>query len=163
MSLHCIFTPTFWQGCEQHFPFMETLAQPLREQYGIIINLLMLALELDRQQLLLNNHYWQQLQQTLTCWQEHLLLPYRQLRHLARQYVDESAYEQMLEVEQLLERQQQQVISLQLWDVVPTVSRVHRANLHSYLALFHLNYRDFPELTQISRYRYTDNTLAIPQ
>lgn len=148
MSSQSIFTPSLWQTCEQYYPAIEVTAQQLQDQHGVIINLLLLALELDHQQLHLPSQRWQQLHEFIDQWQQRILVPYRQLRRLAKTHIDNDDYQQMLQLELQLERKSQLVILQQLRHVTPEPQMVDQSNLQDYLTLLQLDLRDFPELIQ---------------
>lgn len=148
MSSQSIFTSSLWQACEQYYPAVEVTALQLQDRHGVIINLLLLALELDNQQLRLAPQRWQQLHDVVSQWQQRILVPYRQLRRLSKTHVDQDVYQQMLQLELLLEHKCQQFILQQLWNETPEPQTTGQSNLRDYLTLLQLDLRDYPMLAQ---------------
>ncbi|MDF0535527.1 DUF2390 domain-containing protein [Shewanella yunxiaonensis] len=150
MSTPDILTPSWWRACEQYYPAIEATAIQLQDQHGIIINLLLLALALDKQQLQLPSDCWQPLQQQVLAWQSRMLSPYRQLRKLAKDFIEQDEYQQMLRVELLLERKSQQLISLTLRHIPLQPTNNTPTNRRDYLAQFQLELSAYPALTHIT-------------
>ncbi|MEZ9593379.1 TIGR02444 family protein [Shewanella sp. 10N.261.52.F9] len=154
MTLPGSFNPSFyqhlWQDCDVIYIQQQTICLALQDDHQLNVNLLLLALWLDSHHQRLASSDWQQLQQALLSWEQRLLLPYRKLRRLSKAVLEQAEYQQMLDVELMLERKSQAKILIALKPMV--LDEVYPAetdsNVSRYLALFNLNSQDYSSLNQ---------------
>ncbi|SHI26157.1 TIGR02444 family protein [Ferrimonas marina] len=102
----------FWQFSEslwQHAEARQT-ALAMQDRYRLEPNLLLLALMLEQQGQFLNQAQFEALNQAQANWQQKMLEPYRRLRRLAKNSLPDDSYQQMLEVELVMERRGQQLL-----------------------------------------------------
>ncbi|NMH65340.1 TIGR02444 family protein [Shewanella salipaludis] len=138
------YDPALWQECEQAYARHGALCLTLQDSHGVNVNLLLLARQLDLCGVWLAPAQWQTLQQQIAHWEQSLLLPYRQLRRLAKSHLLEAEYQQMLALELMLERKSQRLILHKLNQLTPEGTQT---NLSSYLGLFGLDAGTYPELS----------------
>ena len=123
-----------WTECEALYPANKDLCLKLQDEHGVNVNLLLLALYLDQQTTTqYSQAQWQQLLNCIENWEHKIVKPYRQLRRLAKGMIEASEYQQMLDVELMMERKSQHLISNQLTEMA---SDSQDSNLTSYLRLF---------------------------
>ncbi len=140
-----VFNPALWEECESIYPTLEQVCLQLQDQYGLIANLLLLAFVLDQKQIGLPHDTWQELHKQVDGWQSRVLTPFRRLRKLSKSNVAATEYQQMLDVELMLERKGQQFVSHQLEAISPEISE-DNCNLSDYLSLFNIDQQQFPQL-----------------
>lgn len=144
------FYHSLWQDCDAIYMQHQASLLALQDDHQLNVNLLLLAIWLDSHHQLLASSDWQQLQQSLLEWEQRLLLPYRRLRRLSKAALEQAEYQQMLDVELMLERKSQAKILAALKSMI--LDEVNPAkpdsNFSRYLALFNLNSQDYCELTQ---------------
>lgn len=154
MTLPGSFNPSFyqslWQDCDAIYTQQQTICLALQDDHQLNVNLLLLALWLDSHHQRLASPDWQQLQQDLLSWEQRLLLPYRKLRRLSKAALEQAEYQQMLDVELMLERKSQAKIlaalkAMTLDDIPPADAD---GNVSRYLALFNLKSQNYPSLNQ---------------
>lgn len=150
MTLSSPIDLSLWRECDTLYMEHQAFCLQLQDEHQLNVNLLLLALWLDKHRYSLASEHWQALQQQTLAWEQKLLLPYRQLRRQSKTILEASEYQQMLDAELMLERKSQAIILniLQSVSVVPltnTGKEVHD-NLCRYLALFNLDSRDFLSL-----------------
>lgn len=137
------FDISLWKDCDSYYHQHQALCLSLQDEYQVNVNLLLLAIWLDTQDYLLNLQDWTQLQDETYQWEDRVLLPYRKLRKLSKNCLAIEEYQQMLDVELMLERKSQALILHKL----KQLSRFgNSSNLEAYLGLFNLNRSDFPSL-----------------
>ncbi|GIU06066.1 MULTISPECIES: TIGR02444 family protein [unclassified Shewanella] len=159
MTLSCPINLNLWRDCDALYMEHQTLCLQLQDDHQLNVNLLLLALWLDKHHYLLPNPQWRQLQQDTRCWEEKLLLPYRQLRRQSKACLETDEYRQMLDLELMLERKSQAMIltALELMPLEGQTSTSTSTNLSSnhnlshYLALFNLDSRNYPSLQSASQ------------
>ncbi|ADN77592.1 conserved hypothetical protein [Ferrimonas balearica DSM 9799] len=104
---------------EQYWQFSERVWQQhgarqtaleLQDQHGLEPNLLLLALLLEQHGQFLEEGQFRLLRDAQAQWCEKMLAPYRQLRRLARNNLPTESYQQMLEVELVMEKRSQQLM-----------------------------------------------------
>lgn len=137
------FDISLWQACDSYYHQHQALYLSLQDDYQINVNLLMLATWLDKQDYLLSQQDWMQLQDETHLWEERVLLPYRKLRKLSKNCLAIEEYQQMLNVELMLERKSQGLI---LHKLKQLSHFGESSNLATYLGLFNLNRTDYPSL-----------------
>ncbi|QFU24399.1 TIGR02444 family protein [Shewanella eurypsychrophilus] len=137
------FDISLWQACDSYYHQHQALYLSLQDDYQINVNLLMLATWLDKQDYLLSQQDWMQLQDETHLWEERVLLPYRKLRKLSKNSLAIEEYQQMLDVELMLERKSQGLI---LHKLKQLSHFGESSNLATYLGLFNLNRTDYPSL-----------------
>ncbi|MFT5788275.1 MAG: hypothetical protein ACI8SJ_000378 [Shewanella sp.] len=135
---------SLWQDCDSIYLKHQQLCLSLQDEHQVNVNLLLLALWLDTQELQLSAAQWQTLRQDTLKWETRVLLPYRSLRRLSKSCLSDAEYQQMLEVELMLERKSQRLISRSLNKLA---CQGDSSNLTSYLALFNLSSKHYPSLT----------------
>ncbi|MCL1048724.1 TIGR02444 family protein [Shewanella abyssi] len=135
---------SLWQDCDAIYHKHQQLCLSFQDEHQVNVNLLLLALWLDSREKLLSATQWQTLQQDTLKWEEKVLLPYRKLRRLSKSCLSDIEYQQMLEVELMLERKSQRLI---LHGLNQLAWQGDSSNLSSYLALFNLNSEHYPSLT----------------
>ncbi len=125
---------TLWTECEALYPANKDLCLRLQDEHGVNVNLLLLALYLDHHTTIqFSREQWRRLPERVENWERKIVKPYRQLRRLAGGMVEPGEYQQMLDVELMMERKSQRLISHQLTEMVP---QGDKANVNSYLRLF---------------------------
>ena len=132
-----------WQDCDDIYLTHQQMCLELQDKHQVNVNLLLLATWLDKQSHFLSLQQWQTLQQDTFNWESRVLLPYRKLRRLSKSCLAADEYQQMLDVELMLERKSQKLIlhSLnKLW------WQGESRNLTSYLSLFNLSDKDYAVL-----------------
>lgn len=132
-----------WQDCDDIYLTHQQMCLELQDKHQVNVNLLLLATWLDKQSHFLSLQQWQTLQQDTFNWESRVLLPYRKLRRLSKSCLAADEYQQMLDVELMLERKSQKLIlhSLnKLW------WQGENRNLASYLSLFSLSDKDYAVL-----------------
>ncbi|QQX79545.1 TIGR02444 family protein [Shewanella sp. KX20019] len=135
---------SLWQDCDDIYRKHQQLCLSFQDEHQVNVNLLLLALWLDSQEKMLSATQWQTLQQDTLKWEEKVLLPYRKLRRLSKSCLSDTEYQQMLEVELMLERKSQRLI---LHALNQLAWQGDSSNLSSYLALFNLCSEHYPCLT----------------
>ncbi len=127
---------SLWQECDRIYAQHQATFIGLQDEYGLNINLLLLAIWLDRQAVELTVEHWQQLSKEIDDHDRQVLLPYRQLRKLSKPHLTREEYQKMLEVELMLERKTQKLILEKLDRLKVTPHKIARVNCHYYLSLF---------------------------
>ena len=141
------FDISLWKICDSYYHQHQALCLELQDNHQLNVNLLLLSLWLDKQDYLLSTQDWSQLQSETHQWEERVLLPYRKLRKLSKNSLASDEYQQMLDVELMLERKSQGLILHKLKQLSPSGES---SNLGSYLSLFNLNKSDYPSLTELA-------------
>ncbi|NRD72738.1 TIGR02444 family protein [Shewanella sp. VB17] len=104
------FDLSLWQACDTYYEEHQTLCLQLQDEHEVNINLLLLSTWLDKQAYRLLPQAWLQLTQEMLHWEQRVLLPFRKLRKLSKNHLASTEYQQMLEVELMLERKSQALI-----------------------------------------------------
>lgn len=147
-----VFDSSLWQESEQLYSLMQSTCMTLHDEYGLAVNLLLLAMTLDNRAVSLGADCWQRLQNELSGWQERILVPYRKLRQLSEPQVEAQEYRRMLDVEMALERNSQRLILTKLNGEAPQSQQQDpHWNLNCYLSMFNLDAQQFPELIEQQR------------
>ncbi|EDQ02018.1 TIGR02444 family protein [Shewanella benthica] len=141
------FDISLWKNCDGYYHQHQALCLELQDNHQLNINLLLLSLWLDKQDYLLSTQDWSQLQSETHQWEERVLLPYRKLRKLSKNSLASDEYQQMLDVELMLERKSQRLILHKLKQLSPSGES---SNLGTYLSLFNLNKADYPSLVELA-------------
>ena len=140
-----------WQWCDMSYAQNQALCLELQNSFMVNVNLLLLAHYLDAKQAAAPMQFtveqWQSLAQTISEWNEKFLEPYRQLRKLAKSSLQQDEYQQMLDVELMMERKAQRTLLTKLNTLAP---QGHHANLVNYLSLFGLSEGDVRTLGLIT-------------
>ncbi|AQS40126.1 TIGR02444 family protein [Shewanella psychrophila] len=137
------FDISLWKICDGYYHQHQALCLELQDNHQLNVNLLLLSLWLDKQDYLLSAQDWTHLQSETHQWEERVLLPYRKLRKLSKNSLASDEYQQMLNVELMLERKSQGLILHKLRQL----SHFGKSsNLGTYLSLFNLNKADYPSL-----------------
>ncbi|MXR69749.1 TIGR02444 family protein [Shewanella insulae] len=139
------FDASLWQTCDSLYEKGQLLYLKLQDDYGLNVNLLLLAQWLDEQHYYLSDQDWRQLSEQVETWEQKVLKPYRRLRKLSKHNLAEAEYRQMLEVELMLERKSQGMILRQLRQLP---SEQGQANLPRYLGLFQIEIDKYHQLAQ---------------
>ncbi|MFV7785913.1 TIGR02444 family protein [Shewanella marisflavi] len=139
------FDASLWQTCDRLYEKGQQLYLKLQDDYGLNVNLLLLAQWLDEQHYYLSDQDWQELADQVAAWEEKVLKPYRRLRKLSKHNLAKAEYQQMLEVELMLERKSQAMILLQLRQLA---NEQRSANLPRYLALYQIDLKQYQQLAQ---------------
>lgn len=139
------FDASLWQTCDRLYEKGQLLYLKLQDDYGLNVNLLLLAQWLDEQHYYLSDQDWQELADQVAAWEEKVLKPYRRLRKLSKHNLAKAEYQQMLEVELMLERKSQAMILLQLRLLA---NEQRSANLPRYLALYQIDLKQYQQLAQ---------------
>lgn len=124
---------SLWMECEALYPARKETCLALQDKHGVNVNLLLLALYLDKQTCIrYSQKQWQQLLASIEGL-EQLIKPYRELRQASKTIVEPDKYKKMLDVELMMERESQNLIS----DQLKGMSGVsHQSNLRSFLGIF---------------------------
>lgn len=141
-----------WHWCDMNYGQNKALCLKLQDCYRVNVNLLLLAHYLDisldvtapRKYSL---EQWQILVAAVSEWDEQFLTPYRRLRRLAKASLNQDEYQQILDVELMIERKVQGVILNTINELTPNG---RQANLVIYLSLFGLSAIDVQQLGLIS-------------
>jgi uncharacterized protein (TIGR02444 family) len=137
------FDISLWQACDTYYFEHQALYLRLQDDHEVNVNLLLLSIWLDRQTYQLLPQDWSQLIQEVRHWEERVLLPYRKLRKLSKSSLVEAEYQEMLDLELILERKSQALIlhKLRLLPHEGTGS-----NFEILLDIYQLNSLDYLEL-----------------
>ncbi|MGL4838054.1 MAG: DUF2390 domain-containing protein [Shewanella sp.] len=130
-----------WDWCDNYYGQNKILCLELQDNQRVNVNLLLLACYLDSPVAGANPRcyslsQWQSLLDVMRQWDEPLLIPFRRLRRLAKSHLAIHEYQQMLEVELMLERKAQRSILHAIQALSPEGTQT---NLLSYLSLFGLS------------------------
>lgn len=134
---------SLWQSCDDIYFKHQPLCLLLQDEHQVNVNLLLLAIWLDTQEYLLSATQWQVLQQDTCKWEARVLSPYRKLRRLSKSCLIDTEYQQMLDVELMLERKSQKLIFHSLNQLA---CQGDSSNLSCYLGLFNLSSDDYQSL-----------------
>ncbi|QYK01948.1 TIGR02444 family protein [Shewanella psychrotolerans] len=138
------FDLSLWQECDGLYAKLQEACLKLQDAHGVNVNLLLLAHWLDSQRYWLSTDAWQQLFAQIDCWEQRILQPYRRLRKLSKNNLTENEYQQMLDVELMLERKEQGLI---LHKLRQCAAEDTSHNLPRYLSLFGIDVNLYPELS----------------
>ncbi|MCE9677642.1 TIGR02444 family protein [Shewanella sp. AS1] len=146
MTSKILLDNTLWQECDNFYHQQQANFLMLQDEYGVNVNLLLLALWLDQKQQGLSDENWQYLASELEVWEQKLLHPYRRLRKLSKYNLADTEYQQMLEVELMLERKSQALIlhKLNQLTLAPQASGSQGENTRLYLSLFGVDSGHYP-------------------
>ncbi|WP_249555036.1 DUF2390 domain-containing protein [Shewanella sp. 8A] len=141
-----------WHWCDMSYGQNKVLCLELQDNCQVNVNLLLLAQYLDLTSDVAgpreySTEQWQQLVNAVWEWDEKFLPPYRRLRRLAKASLNAAEYQQMLDVELMMERKAQRTILHAINDLSPSGQQT---NLVSYLALFGLSAADVTALDLIA-------------
>ncbi|MDL3986798.1 TIGR02444 family protein [Shewanella xiamenensis] len=141
-----------WHWCDMSYGQNKVLCLELQDNCQVNVNLLLLAQYLDLTSDVAgpreySTEQWQQLVNAVREWDEKFLTPYRRLRRLAKASLNAAEYQQMLDVELMMERKAQRTILHTVNDLSPSGQQT---NLVSYLALFGLSAADVIALDLIA-------------
>ena len=125
---------TLWTECEALYPAIQDTCLTLQDEHGVNVNLLLLALYLDNQtDLKYNQKQWLLLLTNIESWERKIVQPYRKLRRIAKGMIEQNEYQQMLDLELMMERKTQKLISNELKRFTGYSST---SNLMGYLGIF---------------------------
>ncbi|EGM71486.1 DUF2390 domain-containing protein [Shewanella sp. HN-41] len=141
-----------WHWCDMSYGQNKALCLDLQDSCRVNVNLLLLAQYLDitldvagpREY---SVEQWQRLVVAVNEWDEKFLTPYRRLRRLVKASLNEDEYQQMLNVELMIERKAQRTILKIINGLSPNG---RQTNLVSYLSLFGLGEGDVKQLGLIA-------------
>ncbi|MBM7070831.1 TIGR02444 family protein [Shewanella sp. 202IG2-18] len=135
---------TIWTECEALYPANKDVCLELQDKYDVNVNLLLLALYLDqRTTFRYQPTQWKVMLDIIHDWELNILKPYRELRRNAKTMIEQSEYQQMLNVELMMERKSQQTLSKLLINLTPVDEG---SNLSGYLNLYDNNLEAIIEL-----------------
>jgi len=137
------FDLSLWTMCDGYYNQHQTLCLQLQDDHQVNVNLLLLSLWLDKQGYLLTPTDWALMKDEVHHWEERVLLPYRKLRKLSKNSLIEGEYQQMLEVELMLERKSQALILHKLRQLP---HEGQSSNLNVFLDLYRLNANEYQHL-----------------
>ncbi|MDO6618036.1 TIGR02444 family protein [Shewanella sp. 6_MG-2023] len=146
------FNSLLWRECESQYAIEPKRYISLQDAYQVNINMLLLAQYLDKKGYLLPLVQWQALAATINDWDTKVVNPYRTLRRLAKEHIKANEYQQMLDIELMLERKSQQMLLTKLNTVTPEIKanqHCENENTDNYLSLFGINHDDFKNLHAI--------------
>lgn len=146
------FNQTVWQWCDMSYARNKSLCLELQDNCQVNVSLLLLAHYLDATLGVIGprqyaQSQWQLLSQVAGEWDDKFITPYRRLRRLAKNSLSQHEYQQMLDVELMLERKSQRSILNKLNELSPSGQK---NNLVSYLAQFGLSAEDIELLELIT-------------
>ncbi|MGB0893690.1 MAG: TIGR02444 family protein [Parashewanella sp.] len=126
-----------WQWADKIYAKNQTLCLSLQDEHGVNVNLLLLCSYLDSQaRIYYQPNYWQNIVTELQHWENKLLTPYRKLRRLSKNLLEQDEYQRMLGVELMLERKSQRFIgSLMMTSTIPTGRINGKGNIDNYLSI----------------------------
>ncbi|ARD23786.1 MULTISPECIES: DUF2390 domain-containing protein [Shewanella] len=104
------FNSLLWRDCDNRYATHRLSYISVQDDYQVNINLLLLAQYLDQQQHPLALAQWESLAATIEDWDTKVVSPYRKLRRLAKTYLQPGEYQQMLDIELMMERKTQQML-----------------------------------------------------
>ncbi|WP_119967945.1 MULTISPECIES: DUF2390 domain-containing protein [Shewanella] len=104
------FNSLLWRDCDNRYAAHRLSYISVQDDYQVNINLLLLAQYLDQQQHPLALAQWESLAATIEDWDTKVVSPYRKLRRLAKTYLQPGEYQQMLDIELMMERKTQQML-----------------------------------------------------
>ncbi|QSX34363.1 TIGR02444 family protein [Shewanella avicenniae] len=143
-----VFDSSLWQDGDQLYHSLQSTCIALQDEYGLAVNLLLLAMTLDQRTIALGEDCWERLQLEFNSWQQKFLAPFRKLRCLSKSQLQEQEYRRMLDVELMLERNGQRLILNKLnQNYAAQPYQAPHWNLNCYLSMFNLSIEQFPELT----------------
>ncbi|TKB50943.1 TIGR02444 family protein [Ferrimonas aestuarii] len=101
-----------WQFGDQIWQHQDAkdLCLQLQDDYEIDPNLLLLAILMEHEHQFLTASKFTVLKQAKDEWEERMVGPYRQLRKLAKTSLPKESYQQMLEVELVMEKRSQRLM-----------------------------------------------------
>ncbi|GGQ08393.1 TIGR02444 family protein [Shewanella litoralis] len=142
-----VFTHTLWHQCELVYSQNPNAYIQLQDSYHVNVNVLLLAQYLDQQAFLLSAEQWQSMLSVIEKWEDSVLVPYRQLRRIAKRHLAEDEYQKMLDVELIMERKSQQFLLQKLHsiDEQPTSNSTNTdspsvsSNVNAYLSIYGLD------------------------
>lgn len=137
-----VFTHTLWHQCELVYSQNPSAYIQLQDSYHVNVNILLLAQYLDQQAFLLSAEQWQSMLGVIEKWEDSVLVPYRQLRRIAKRHLAEDEYQKMLDVELIMERKSQQFLLQRLNSLVGETFNLKHAdysNTQHYLSLLGLD------------------------
>lgn len=137
-----VFTHTLWHQCELVYSQNPSAYIQLQDSYHVNVNILLLAQYLDQQAFLLSAEQWQSMLSVIEKWEDSVLVPYRQLRRIAKRHLAEDEYQKMLDVELIMERKSQQLLLQRLNSLVGETFNLKHAdysNTQHYLSLLGLD------------------------
>ncbi|QDE32516.1 TIGR02444 family protein [Shewanella polaris] len=139
---HQMFSHTIWRHCEQNYSVNPEFYIHLQDSYQVNINILLLAQYLDQQHYVLTQQHWETLTSVVDKWEANVLQPYRRLRRITKVYLASDEYQNMLDVELIMERKSQNMLlqKLNLLDGETVNSDDSgSSNIQHYLSLFGLD------------------------
>ncbi|WP_254843489.1 TIGR02444 family protein [Shewanella sp. UCD-KL21] len=146
------FNSLLWRDCESQYATNPQRYISVQDAYQVNVNMLLLAQYLDKKGYLLPLVQWQALAATINDWDTKVVNPYRTLRRLAKEHIKANEYQQMLDIELMLERKTQQMLLNKLNTVTPEIKAKQHCvnkNTDNYLSLFGINHDDFKNLPVI--------------
>jgi uncharacterized protein (TIGR02444 family) len=147
------FSHIIWRHCDQSYSINPKFYIHLQDSYQVNVNILLLAQYLDQQGYILPQQQWEILTTVVAQWEANVLQPYRRLRRIAKTHLDPDEYQQMLDVELIMERKTQYMLlhKLNLLDGKVVNSEAgdssEPGNTQHYLSLFGLDETIMAELT----------------
>lgn len=137
-----VFSQALWQECEHTYSKNPQWYISLQDSHQVNVNLLLLAQYLDQHVYFLTTEQWQILSDTIAPWNNQVLVPYRQLRRIAKCHLAPDEYQKMLDVELIMERKSQQYIQQKLNTLtLPSIQHdcCSTTNVDNYLRLLSLD------------------------
>jgi uncharacterized protein (TIGR02444 family) len=147
------FSHIIWRHCDQSYSINPKFYIHLQDSYQVNINILLLAQYLDQQRYILLQQQWEVLTTVVAQWEAKVLQPYRRLRRIAKTYLDPDEYQQMLDVELIMERKTQHMLLKKLNLLQgktlnsDSAENTEPGNTQHYLSLFGLDETIMAELT----------------
>ncbi|GIU48875.1 DUF2390 domain-containing protein [Shewanella sp. KT0246] len=146
------FNSLIWRECDSHYALNPLNYISVQDDYQVNVNLLLLAQYLDKKTHYLPLAQWETLAATIEDWDTKVVTPYRKLRRLAKSHLQVSEYQQMLDIELMMERKTQQMLLKKLnqfeSEGVSTITDNNNDtyNTDNYLCLFGIDADYFTEL-----------------
>ncbi|WP_028773256.1 DUF2390 domain-containing protein [Shewanella waksmanii] len=137
------FNSSLWRDCDEYYAQLQPVVLQQQDEHHVNVNLLLLAIWLDNHRYPLSFDSWQRLDVEIDSWEQKMLKPYRKLRKLSKANLAPDEYQQMLDVELMLERKAQALILHKLKQLADDGSQ---SNLETYLSLFELSADTQPQL-----------------
>ncbi|PMG74765.1 hypothetical protein BCU84_18125 [Shewanella sp. 10N.286.51.B7] len=104
------FNSLIWRDCDNLYATNPASYISVQDDYQVNVNLLLLAQYLDQQCHYLPLAQWEVLASTIEDWDTKVVTPYRKLRRLAKSHLQAGEYQQMLDIELMMERKTQQML-----------------------------------------------------
>ena len=137
-----------WQRCENIYHTHQGLCLQLQDEYGVNVNVLLLACILDQIPCHLPQQQWQKIIAVATNWDRELIMPFRNLRRRAKSRLTPFEYQKMLKLELQFERKVQQQLLPELQKLSQVI--IERSNLNILIDEYQLDSKLLENLIELN-------------